>query len=242
MTLLDSVSLSMSVISLLSIGFWYDLNLMNSIWMWVAPPYSIGFLTFILYMTVMIDDMNNFVLPLIFSYLIGAHFYGGFSLHHYIWNNPLECGGYTLGLIGCIWSLWRLKSYLREEKTKIFLRRISQQPINPTPTTTRSRTRTRKQIDEDDDDSEDKYTAVSKDNNLSDDRISSIAENFLAENKMRIYTWIMYWPFSFVYYVTHNMVREIIDYCFGRLRKMYLELIRAALKNIQDEDNKVKQT
>ena len=210
-------------------GSVWEIDMIHSMWYWSSGPYTPGFWALVLFLVAGAENTDLMIWPLIVSFFGAAHFYGSFSIIDYAWNFPMETAGYVAiyFVLGAFWSLFRMKAYLREERIKNWLRnQIRNKGQNKGQNKRRT---TRSSIITEDDDDED-------DVGLTDQQLEKISTDFLSNNKMLIYSWIIYWPLSILHYVFYDLVREVLDYLFGRLKRIFKSMILTALKAIRDED------
>jgi len=86
------------------------------LWLFFLPPWGLGFYGLILLLSLMVEQMDEYMFPIIASYLIGLH-YEGYKLN-YVFNNPSTCICVFLFYIfvGILWSFIRLYFYIKNNK------------------------------------------------------------------------------------------------------------------------------
>jgi len=57
--------------------------------------------------------------------------------------------------------------------------------------------------------------------------IDKFAENYFTKHQFQIYSWVLYWPFSIVYAITHDFINNL----FRRLKNIYITIAVNHLKN-----------
>ncbi len=148
------------------------------------------------------------IFPLFLGYGGLMYFRNLFDPVCWVLTYPVEltAGVAVYLLVGLLWSIPRLKLYVRSREGQAFLKR----QVPSKPTATRSGSVNRICLSED------------------VDRASIVSE-FLTNHKMLIYSWILYWPLSMVFTLTHDFMRELLDYMFGRMKRIYTSIILTEL-------------
>jgi len=196
-------------------GIWWEIPFLPHLWIWMVPPFSLGFVFFILYLISIVDDMSTSAAPLMLVYSMMAHHYGKYHFLSWLVGHPTTMLTYGLGYvaIGIAWTLPRMWLYLKSDKGINDLRRR----LIPSdlPSATRS----------------------SNANDALD--FEKLAREFLTNNKWRLYTWIFYWPFSMIHALCNDLFREIVDYVCNRLLyNLYLSMVVHVMKKIvADKDD-----
>lgn len=85
------------------------------LWLFFIPPWGIGFLGLLFILCVLVEDSNDYMFPVIASYLIGLH-YEGYKMT-YVFENPGACIGVLLLylFVGIVWSFFRLYMFARKQ-------------------------------------------------------------------------------------------------------------------------------
>lgn len=57
------------------------------------------------------------------------------------------------------------------------------------------------------------------------------------ENKSRIVAWMMYWPFSVLWNMTHNLFRDVFTFLSEQLKGAYEKIVKNMFKEFEKEEN-----
>lgn len=189
-------------------NFWFNIVAFQFLWTWMLPPFSPGFILFLVYLATAVDDMNEFMFPLITAYFSGLYL-SGFRAT-YIFCNPALCAGLLVGYIifGIVWSFIKLNLFLGEERVQESMRRIGVEYNT--------------------------HTTRSGDNQYPNSKTpQERAAIFLQNNKYRMYSWIVYWPFSIINTFVFNFVQNVLNYLFNNfLKQLYLRVISRAFEKL----------
>ena len=62
--------------------------------------------------------------------------------------------------------------------------------------------------------------------------VDAFVNRFLENNKIRVYGWVVFWPFNFVNTLTSDVISELFNYIYERLGKVYYRIILSEVLSV----------
>lgn len=171
----------------------------------MASYTAIGFMLFTLLLIVALSEDSNYPLfPLFLGYLGLSYYRGIFNPIYWIYGYPLEiiCGIIGYIIIGMLWSIPKLKIYMKSKDGRKLIKRLVNQNNN------------------------------NKDINININiNKGSIIGRILSDRKMLIYSWILYWPLNIIHTFTHDLINKLFDFIFDNIKQIYKKIISDEIDN-----------
>lgn len=196
-----------------------SLFIIGSLWWYIITG---GFVIWAIFLTE--KETLGWVITSLIIYLLFFSFLGKVNIFAYLFYHPINSLLYILSyfLFGIIWSFvkWWLKVNKTAQKCKEELERFLEKH------------RPRKSAVP-----EQYQTSQHQEKNLQEEwerhiKTTEYEKPIASKNKEKISVWIIYWPFSLLWALIHDFVRDLVEQFVIRFQKLYQSISDKAYKKI----------
>lgn len=194
-----------------TINAFRDAKGLEMIFSWFSPGMNIGFVALILLSVAFHEHPQTPMLGILGAYLGTWIWYSSFNVSTFFLHYWLKISVYVVGyvLVGAVWTVPKWWIYVRKSKN-------------------------RKQLKE-------SYNIMvktkSRSTEVTDDEKYLAALRIVSNNKFRFYTWMAWWPLSFVFTLTRDPLTILYNWLYARLTSTFAKILLAAFDDNICDDN-----